>query len=71
MIRPKHPDVPRLRYRPTHDAPWTEIHFPASVDLGALLEFVRARMFPGVEVVPWVPERVELVKLERKRRRKA
>ena len=57
----------KLRYRQKPSETWTEVQFPPGTDELAVLEYVRTSMFPGAEVVP---EKVEIVKPERKRRRK-
>ena len=59
-----------VRFRPSPDMPWVHVLLPEGTDLLALLEAARARIFPGVAVVPWVAPVVEVERPRKTRRRK-
>ena len=60
-----------VTFRPSPSSPCVVVELDHSkADWAEVCEAARRRLFPGVAVVEWVPEVVEIVKPERKRRRK-
>jgi hypothetical protein len=59
-----------VRFRPAPDVAWVHVLLPAGTDIPTLFEAVRARIYRGVVVIPWVEPVVALERPRKTRRRK-
>lgn len=62
---------PQLRYRASPDHPWTHVVFPETADPFEICNAARARVFPGVAMIPAAMTPASAPAPNRKRRRAA